>query len=192
MVDEVKETLANAGAEGTAVPAAADTAAELAAAREEIERLKAQLKDQQLRALADLENLRKRADRDARAGARFGAERVVADLLGVCDSLELGLQAATGADATAQGIAEGLELTHRQLQAVLQRHGVAVIDPAGETFDPHLHEAVATEESTEAAPNQVLRVMQKGYRLHERVLRPARVVVARALAPHEQQAQQQQ
>ncbi|MDE2149025.1 MAG: nucleotide exchange factor GrpE [Gammaproteobacteria bacterium] len=156
-----------------------DSAAQaLAAAQVEIEQLKSRL-DGQLRTLAELENQRKRAERDAAATARFGAERLAMDLLGVCDSLLLGLEAARAPQASAHSLAEGMELTQRQLLTVLERHGVRPIDPRGEPFDPQQHEAVSTVETAAVPANHVVEVMQKGFRLHERLLRPARVVVAR-------------
>jgi molecular chaperone GrpE len=164
---------------------AADAAAQ-------IEDLKAQLaeaqqqaaaaRDQQLRAIAELDNVRKRAEREVGTASKYGAERVLGELLAVTDSLELGLKAASAPDAAAKAIAEGLSLTHKQLQSFLEKHGVKVVDPAGQPFNPELHEAVAAVESSEVPPNHVLTVMQKGYRLHERLLRPAMVTVARAPA----------
>ena len=105
---------------------------------------------------------------------------MLGDLLGVIDSLELGLKAAAVPEASARSIAEGLGLTHRQLLSFLDKHGVKVLDPAGQPFNPELHEAVSAVESAEVPPNHVVAVMQKGYRLHERLLRPAMVMVARA------------
>lgn len=143
----------------------------------------ATLKEQQLRNLAELDNVRKRAAREISTGARFGAERLLRDLLAICDSLELGLKAASESDASAQSIVDGLTLTHRQLIGVLEKHGVIVVDPQGEVFNPEWHEAVAAVPSDTVAPNHVMEVMQKGYRLHERLLRPARVVVAKTTDP---------
>ncbi|HEX7380570.1 MAG TPA: nucleotide exchange factor GrpE [Nevskiaceae bacterium] len=157
----------------------APTAGQWAEACAQIAALRAQLKDQQLRALAELDNVRKRAERDGTQTAKFGAEKLMRDLLAIADSLELGRRA--GADATAQSVLDGVELTHRQLMSVLQKHGVTVVDPAvGELFDPHLHEAVTVIASTAVPPNCIVELMQTGYLLHDRLLRPARVVVSRA------------
>jgi molecular chaperone GrpE len=139
-----------------------------------------QLKDQELRTRAELDNVRKRAERDAQQQVRFSNERLLGDLLGALDSLELGLRAADKPEATAQSIGEGLALTLRQLSGILERHGVTAVDPQGQPFNPELHEAVSSMESAQVAPNHVLNVMQRGYRLHERLLRPAMVIVARA------------
>jgi len=174
----------NTDTAATAAPAdAADAAAEIAALRAklaEAEQQVAALRDQSLRAAAETDNVRKRAEREVANSLKYGADRVLGDLLSVCDSLELGLKAAQAPEATAKSIGEGLLLTHKQLHAFFDKHGVKVLDPAGQPFNPELHEAVSMLESAEVAPNHVLSVMQKGYRLHERLLRPAMVVVAKA------------
>jgi len=141
-------------------------------------------RDAQLRAVAELENVRKRAEREITNGVRYGSERLLADLLGVCDSLELGLKAVGTPDAgtPAEKLVEGMRLTQQQLVQVLTKHGVSEISPRGEPFDPNLHEAMTMVPSDQLPPNHVLDVMQKGYRLHERLLRPAMVVVTRAPA----------
>ena len=149
----------------------ADLQQQLAAAR-----------DGQLRAAAELDNVRKRAEREISTASKYGAERVLADLLAVADSLELGLKAATAPDADARAIADGVGLTFKQLHGFLEKHGVKVVDPAGQPFNPDWHEAVSVHESSSVAPNHVVAVMQKGYRLHDRLLRPAMVTVARAPA----------
>lgn len=137
-------------------------------------------RDAHMRALADLDNVRKRTDREVRAARQFGSEKLLGELLDVADSLDLGLEAAAKADAQAATMAEGMQLTRRQLHTVLERNGVKQVDPQGETFNPELHEAVTMMESADVPPGHVLQVMQKGYRLHERLLRPAMVVVAKA------------
>ncbi|HEU0197874.1 MAG TPA: nucleotide exchange factor GrpE [Nevskiaceae bacterium] len=166
--------------EGPQVATDLPTAGEWAKAQAEIEALKAEMKDRQLRALAELDNVRKRAARDAAASAKFGAEKLLRELLAVVDSLELALKAGAGADSTAQAVIEGVQLTHRQFITALEKHGVSAVNPAGQTFDPHLHEAVAVLPRTDVPANSVVEVMQTGYLLHERLLRPARVVVAKA------------
>lgn len=135
--------------------------------------------DRALRATAEAENVRRRAERDSVNAVKYSLERILGELIGVNDSLELGLRAAEAAPGPHL---EGLQLTHKQLWAVLQKNGVSQVDPAGQPFNPELHEAVSMQESAEVAPNHVLHVMQKGYKLHDRVLRPAMVVVARAPA----------
>jgi molecular chaperone GrpE len=132
-----------------------------------------------MRALADTENMRKRAELDVANAHRFGAERLVGLLLPVMDSLEAALASEA---AGAETLRSGIELTIRQLKSVFEKASVVEISPAiGEKFDPHRHQAMAALEA-DADPNTVLNVMQKGYVLHERVVRPALVSVAKARA----------
>ena len=132
-----------------------------------------------LRALADAENARKRAQGDIAQARKYAAERMVEDLLPVMDSLEAALGAG-GADAEA--LRAGVELTRKQLRSAFERTGVAEVNPEpGQRFDPHRHQAMATAESDQE-PNTVLSVLQKGYALHDRIVRPALVTVARAKA----------
>ena len=142
--------------------------------------------DRCLRATAEQDNIRKRAERDVEAARRFALEKFAKDLLGVQDSLELGLKASQEAQQEARGDAdtkhvEGLQITAKMLADALSRHGVQVIDPKGEAFDPEKHEAITAVPNPDMAPNIVLEVMQKGYSLNDRVLRPAMVVVSRAV-----------
>lgn len=148
----------------------------------EAEQQVAAARDQHLRTLAELDNIRKRAEREIDTNRKYGAERLLGDLLTVCDSMELGLKAATAPEASARSIADGVDLTFKQLLAFLEKHGVKPVDPQGQPFNPDFHEAVSMVPSAEVPANHVLTVMQKGYRLHERLLRPAMVVVARAPA----------
>lgn len=140
----------------------------------------AQARDAHIRALAEADNIRKRAEREIAAGLKFGHEKLLGELLGVADSLELGLKAAQQPEAQIDKLVEGMTLTHRQLLSVMEKYGVAAIDPAGQPFDPNQHEAVSAVPVAGVPPNQVVSVMQKGYRLHERLLRPAIVVVSRS------------
>ena len=134
--------------------------------------------EQYLRAVADLDNVRKRAARDIEAANRYGLEKFAAELLPVKDSLELAVQNAGRADP--ESLKAGQEATLQLLDKALQKLGVKVIDPAGEPFDPERHEAMMAQESTTAEPNSVLKVVQPGYELNGRLLRPARVIVSRA------------
>jgi molecular chaperone GrpE len=109
---------------------------------------------------------------------KFGIERLAAELLGVVDSLEMGLEAGQG--ATAETLLEGKQATLRLLRAALERFGVAEIAPAGQAFDPQLHEALSMQPAPGVEPGSVIAVVQKGYQLNGRLLRPARVVVAAA------------
>jgi molecular chaperone GrpE len=134
-----------------------------------------------LRAIAESDNLRKRAQRDVEAAHRFAIERFAAELLDVRDSLELGV--AAGPAAEPARLLEGMEATLRLLNRAFEKSGVSVVDPVGEPFNPEFHEAMATQPSAEAAPGTVLAVVQKGYLLNGRLLRPARVLVARGPDP---------
>ncbi|HEX4873043.1 MAG TPA: nucleotide exchange factor GrpE [Nevskiaceae bacterium] len=173
-----------AAAPSTPPPSSEASAAEsLAALQRQLAEAEARAqasKDAHLRALAELDNVRKRAEREISQAGKFGAEKLLGELLGICDSLDLGLAAASRPDAAVAALAEGMTLTRQQLLAVLEKHGVSVVDPQGQPFNPDLHEAISAVPSAEVAPNHVLTVMQKGYRLHERLLRPAMVVVAKA------------
>jgi molecular chaperone GrpE len=133
-----------------------------------------------LRTAAELENVRKRAARDVEKAHKFSLERIVADLLEVRDSLEMALS--SGEQSTIENLREGNETTLKLLVAVMQRYGVEDIDPLGEPFDPNRHEAMTMQPSTDAEPDSVLTVFQKGYALNGRLLRPARVIVAAAPA----------
>lgn len=132
--------------------------------------------DRYLRAAAELENVRKRAEREVSSARKFAIERFSSDLLEVRDSLEMAL--AAGPDADAASLREGNEATLKLLTATMQRHGLVEVDPQGEPFDPEMHEAMTMQPSADAEPGSVLTVFQKGYSLNGRLLRPARVVVA--------------
>jgi molecular chaperone GrpE len=161
-----------------------ETAAQLV----ELERLQQALTDaeeraknhweQYLRAVADLDNVRKRAQRDIEAANRYGLEKFAAELLPVRDSLELAVQNAGRADV--HSLKEGQQATLQLLSKALEKLGVTVIDPHGEPFDPARHEAMMAQESQSAEPNSVLQVVQPGYELNGRLLRPARVIVSKA------------
>ena len=136
-------------------------------------------RDAWLRAVAETENVRKRAQADVAAAHKFGVERFAEGLLPVTDSLEAALAAA--ADSP-QALRDGLELTLRQLKAAFQRASLVEIAPAaGARFDPHQHQAMAAVEAQNAAPNSIVSVVLKGYSLHDRIIRPALVTVAKAL-----------
>ncbi|MAT84379.1 MAG: nucleotide exchange factor GrpE [Gammaproteobacteria bacterium] len=138
-----------------------------------------QFRDQALRAQAEAENTRRRAARDVENAHKFALEKFAGDLLPVLDSLEKAVEVAAGSEAAAS-IAEGVELSLKLFLSVLEKHGVERIDPAGAPFDPQVHEAMAMVPSEHAEPNSVLEVMQAGYLLNGRVVRAAKVVVARA------------
>lgn len=137
-------------------------------------------RDAWLRALADTDNVRKRAEIEVANAHRYGAERLVGMLLPVMDSLEAALAALAAQASGAEALRDGVALTLKQLKGVFEKASVTEIDPgAGEKFDPRRHQAMAAVEA-DADPNTVVNVMQKGFALHERVLRPALVSVAKA------------
>ena len=135
--------------------------------------------DQYLRAVADLDNVRKRAQRDIEAANRYGLEKFAQELLPVWDSLDLAVQNA-GKAADLRTLVQGSEATLQLLSKALKKIGVAPINPQGEPFDPARHEAMMAQESATAEPNSVLQVVQPGYELNGRVLRPARVIVSKS------------
>lgn len=132
--------------------------------------------DAWLRAKADADNMRKRAEAEVASARKFAIEGFSSELLAVKDSLEAALKVET---ADIVSIQSGVELTLKQLASVFEKFNLSEIDPAGEKFDPHKHHAMSMVES-DAAPNTVISVLQKGYLLHDRVLRPALVMVAKA------------
>ena len=134
-------------------------------------------RDLYLRAAAELDNVRKRAQRDIESAHRFAVEGLAGELLAVRDGLELGVR--NGATADARTLLEGQEATLKLLDRTFEKFSVKQLDPAGERFDPAQHEAVLMQESDSAAPNTVLQVVQPGYELKGRLLRPARVIVAK-------------
>jgi molecular chaperone GrpE len=132
-----------------------------------------------LRTRAELENLRKRTQRDVENAHKYGLERIASELLTVRDSMELGLDTAReGVDLA--GLKEGLSLTLKMLVQLMEKFGITEINPEHERFDPGLHQAITTQESDRLEPNTVISVLQKGYRLQDRLLRPALVTVAKA------------
>ncbi len=148
---------------------------DLEARATELEGLLGAAKDEQLRLIAEMDNQRKRAARDVDSARKYGAERLLTDLLPVIDSLEAGL--AQGGDDAAK-LREGLELTLRVLMKTVESNGVSAVNPVGESFNPELHQAVATVPAEGIKPGNVVSVFQKGFRLNERLVRPAMVTVA--------------
>ncbi|QDP73208.1 nucleotide exchange factor GrpE [Legionella israelensis] len=128
-----------------------------------------------VRAQAELDNVRKRAERDIENAHRYGMEKLITSLLPVLDSLEQALQMAEQDTS----MREGLELTMKLFLDVLEKTEVKQLNPEGDVFDPQLHEAMSIQESAEVPANTVLAVFQKGYKLSDRVIRPARVIVSK-------------
>ena len=165
-----------------AAPEAATDLKPLQAALETARAQAAENLDKFLRAKAETENVRRRAEIDVSAAHKYAVERFAAEIVAVRDSLELARPVDLRQEnATAlQKMHEGLDLTLRLLDSVFQKFGITLIDPRGEKFDPTRHQAISMVDSEQVAPDHVVNVVQKGYLLHERLLRPAMVVVARA------------
>ena len=161
--------------------------AEAQAALEESRAEAESLKDQALRAAAEADNVRKRADRSIENAHKYALERFVNDLLPAVDSFERAVDAAADLKASAgeavTSMAEGMELSLKLLMEAMQRQGIEVVDPIGAPFDPKEHEAMSMIESPEAEPGSVVEVFQKGYTVNGRLARPARVIIAKEPAP---------
>jgi molecular chaperone GrpE len=171
--------------------AASDEACEADARKEgavDVEALEAKiesLKDQALRAQAEAENVRRRSAREVENAHKFALERFAADLLPVIDSLEQAAETASelkDSDERVGGLAEGVKLSLKLFLDTLERAGIVQIDPEGDPFDPALHEAVSMVENDEVEPGSIVHVLQKGYTLHGRLVRAAKVVVAKSKA----------
>lgn len=132
-----------------------------------------------VRAQAELENLRKRSQRELENAHKYAVERFATELLPVRDSLELGLTHSQE-EAEAQKLHEGMELTLKMVDQLMDRLNIREINPQGEPFNPEYHQAMSTQENAEVPPNTVIAVMQKGYTLNDRLLRPALVIVSQA------------
>ena len=163
----------------------ADAAAADASARGELARLEeenSKLRDQYLRALAEFDNLRKRTEREKQDFYRYALADMVRDLLPVLDNFERALASTSGSTADFR---TGVEMIYKQFSDVLSKNGVTVVGDEGVPFDPNMHEAVATQEATHLPDHTVSDVMQKGYFLNERLLRPAMVRVSVGGAPRQ-------
>jgi molecular chaperone GrpE len=167
----------SAQADGEAEPGQVsdDPADMLEAARQEV----IEARQDMLRMQADMENLRKRLVREHEKARRRTLERFMGDLLPVRDSLERGLEAAADPAATVEALREGKQLIMKMLTKAMGDHGLQTIDPAGEAFDPEKHEAMTMLPSAQHDENTVIEVLEKGYQLHDRLIRPAKVVVSR-------------
>lgn len=142
--------------------------------------LEAQLRDQQLRTQAEIQNIHRRAERDVSNAHKYALEKFAGSLLDVVDNLERALGATPSDDPAYKALHEGVSLTHKLFVDTLKRFAVEAVDPVGAPFDPEQHQAVSMQPSATAEPNTVTAVFQKGYTLSGRLLRPAMVVVATA------------
>lgn len=140
----------------------------------------AEAKDNMLRLAAEMDNLRKRTVREVEQARKFAVERFAKEVLLIKDSLDMGMQASQAEGATVESIREGMEITMKQLASGLEKFNIKEIEAEGAAFNPEFHEAMAMQPSTEHEPNMVMFVMQKGFMINDRVLRPARVMVSKA------------
>jgi molecular chaperone GrpE len=168
---------------------------ELQAMKDEFESRGKQLEEAQdryVRLQAEFENFRRRSLKERQESLQYGQQNLVKDLLGAVDNLERALEhAEQNADADLRSLLQGVELVHREILGVLGKHGVQSIDPQAAAFDPTYHEAMGQVPDATVEPNTVTQVLQKGYLLKDRMLRPARVMVARAPTDEEVDAKKQ-
>ena len=165
-----------------AAEAAAEAAEDIGEAEVTLEHLQEELvsaRDAALRAQAEAQNARRRSDQDVEKARKYALDRFAGELLPVVDNLERALEATAGGSEEVKLIADGVELTLKSLLDALKKFNIEQIDPAGEPFDPQLHQAMSMVESPDAEPNSVLQVMQKGYSLNGRLIRPAMVLVSK-------------
>jgi len=191
---ETQEPTEQAEARMEATDASADPAvgkeaveAESAADEPTLDEVLAQLhedvadaRDAALRAQADAQNVTRRAEQDVEKARKYALERFCSELLPVVDNLERALEATVGDDEIVKPIAEGVELTLKSFQDALKKFNIEAVDPQGEPFDPQLHQAMSMVENGEVEPNTVIAVMQKGYTLNGRLVRPAMVMVSKS------------
>lgn len=184
LIAEVLEQTKQASEEGQAAEAGAEnvevSAEALQLQLEQAQQQAAANLDKAIRAMAEMENLKKRVQKDLDDERKYGLAKFAKELLSVLDSLELGIQAANGNSPEMVKLREGSELTIKQFEAVFAKFNIETIDPTGQPFNPELHQAMVMQPSATAQPNSVLNVFQKGYVLNGRLLRPAMVVVAKA------------
>ena len=179
-VETVEEQQAAAAAEAESEQAEPTVEEKLAEADAELARVKKALAEADLRAQAEVQNVRKRAERDVQHARKFALEKFAGDLLSVADNLERGLAALDAEDEALKGAREGIELTLKSLLDAFARYNLEQIDPADEPFNPELHEAMTMVPVPNVDPNTVIEVLEKGYQLNGRLIRPARVVVSKA------------
>ena len=175
IVGEIQDAL-----DGVDQESAAAEGVSLEVQLEEAKQAAADAKEQALRAVADAQNIRRRAEKDAENARKFALEKFAGDMLVVADNLDRALASADMSNDSLKPMIEGVELTHKSMLDALARHNVELINPLGEPFNPEFHQAMAMVPNPDAEPNSVMDVMQKGFTLNGRLLRPAMVVVAKA------------
>jgi molecular chaperone GrpE len=187
MADDTTNPNAPGGMPGSdAASGPADPAQEAARLAAEVDTLEGQiadLTDRLLRAHAEMDNIRKRADRDREETAKYAITKFARDVVTVADNFERAIQAvpagAADEDGALKSLVEGVSMTEREFLNVLERHGVKRLHPKGEAFNPHQHQAMMEMQNPDVAPGTILEVFQPGYVIEDRVLRPAMVVVAK-------------
>ena len=191
---DAREAATGGGSGGSNAPTADKLTIELLS--QELQELKrfhegkveefAEQKDHFLRLQAEFENFRRRSLKEKQESLRFGHQNLVKDLLSAVDNLERAMEhGAQNAGAEVRGVLDGIALVHREILSTFEKHGVSQIDAAGQDFDPAVHEAIGQIPSAEVPPNTVVQVLQKGYVIHDRMVRPSRVLVSRAPTPEE-------
>tara|TARA_Y100001934_G_scaffold172174_1_gene204151 strand:- start:186 stop:860 length:675 start_codon:yes stop_codon:yes gene_type:complete len=179
-VDEQVEAAESAAVEGEIVDESAARIAELEKALAASEAKFNEQQDSVLRARAEMENARRRAEAEVEKARKFALERFAGELLDVIDNLERAVMVADTENEAIKPMLEGVEMTLKSFVSTIEKFGMTPIDPQGEAFNPELHQAMSMQESADFAPNTVMAVMQKGYELNGRLLRPAMVMVSRA------------
>ena len=179
-VDVQVEAAESAAVEGEIVDESAARIAELEKALAASEAKFNEQQDSVLRARAEMENARRRAEAEVDKARKFALERFAGELLDVIDNLERAVMVADTENEAIKPMLEGVEMTLKSFVSTIEKFGMTPIDPQGEAFNPELHQAMSMQESADFAPNTVMAVMQKGYELNGRLLRPAMVMVSRA------------
>jgi len=159
-----------------------DELSELRVALERTEKEASEHRDAALRAQAEVQNIRRRAERDVEHAHKFGQEKLINEILPVVDNLERALEVQGEGGDFAKSLREGVEMTLSLMLKALEKFQVVQINPQGEPFDPQMHQAMSMVENPNVEPNTVIAVMQKGYSLHGRLVRPAMVMVSKAAA----------
>ena len=181
--DREVDTVETTTVEQQSAPESEQPKDELSLLREQLEAAEAaagMAKDELLRVQAEMQNLRRRTEQDIEKAHKFGQEKFSIELLSVMDNLERSSAAAEASeDEAVKAIKEGVELTLKGFIDCFKRFNIEPVDPLGEPFDPQLHQAMSIQETPDAEPNSVIAVMQKGYTLHGRVIRPAMVMVSK-------------
>lgn len=177
---EVSSEELDAAAEGDWVAQESPSYEDLEAALAEAHRISDDFNERLLRAHSEMENLRRRTERELENAHKYALERIAGELLTVRDSLEMGLDAAGKPGVEVASLSEGMILTLKQLATLMEKHGIKEINPVNEKFKPELHQAMTVQATSSVEPNTVLTVFQKGYALNDRLLRPAMVVVSKA------------